>query len=295
MLINPKIADIIVRENWNIRNKISQKEIDSLAESIKTTGCLINPISINDKSELVAGHRRLLACKRLGWETIPAIKKIYFSETHERLSHIDENIQSMKLKGAELDRAMFERKILFDKLHPMKDGEDAATVVNNDKSFIKDTMDKTGLSRNTIRNKVNRIKDASKPVVDAYTKDELKASQVNEIVKLPKQQQRAIVDDVKGKTIKETKKIIAKATGDEQAASDEPCRIDVLNNSMFKTQRLLSDFLRNPYHQEFGQKKYDRFITVITSLGNVVIKVTNALNEETAKEEEVYEALEEVK
>ncbi|MCW7079293.1 MAG: ParB/RepB/Spo0J family partition protein [Canidatus Methanoxibalbensis ujae] len=50
-------------------------DIESLAESIKSVG-LINPITVrkkNEKYEVVAGHRRFLACQKIGMEKIPCI------------------------------------------------------------------------------------------------------------------------------------------------------------------------------------------------------------------------------
>lgn len=46
-------------------------DIDSLAESIKEHG-LLNPIIITVGNVLIAGERRLEACKKLGWMRIPA-------------------------------------------------------------------------------------------------------------------------------------------------------------------------------------------------------------------------------
>ncbi|RLI86426.1 MAG: hypothetical protein DRP01_04280 [Archaeoglobales archaeon] len=50
-------------------------EIESLAESIRSVG-LINPITVrpkNSKYEIIAGHRRYLACKKIGLQKIPCI------------------------------------------------------------------------------------------------------------------------------------------------------------------------------------------------------------------------------
>ena len=46
-------------------------DLKPLAESLKTYG-LMNPIVINERNELIAGHRRLEAAKSLGWSTIAA-------------------------------------------------------------------------------------------------------------------------------------------------------------------------------------------------------------------------------
>lgn len=58
------------------RQYFDEGELDSLAQSIDRDG-LLNPISVRQSPEggycLIAGERRLLACKKLGWQEIPAI------------------------------------------------------------------------------------------------------------------------------------------------------------------------------------------------------------------------------
>jgi len=60
------------------RQRSELTNIDELAQSIVRTGRLINPITVKRgdvehfRFELIAGGRRLAACKKLGWESIPA-------------------------------------------------------------------------------------------------------------------------------------------------------------------------------------------------------------------------------
>jgi hypothetical protein len=62
IIINMKIQDIKVGERF--RKDLG--DIDGLAQSIKDVG-LLHPIVINENNELVAGHRRIEAYKKLGW------------------------------------------------------------------------------------------------------------------------------------------------------------------------------------------------------------------------------------
>lgn len=59
------IADIRIGE----RHRRDHGDLDQLAASIEDIG-LLNPITINEDGLLLAGARRLAACKRLGWTTI---------------------------------------------------------------------------------------------------------------------------------------------------------------------------------------------------------------------------------
>lgn len=65
MLVN--IDDIIV--GHRIRQDMG--ELEPLIDSLRRYG-LLNPITIDDKNHLIAGGRRLLAAKALGWTFINA-------------------------------------------------------------------------------------------------------------------------------------------------------------------------------------------------------------------------------
>lgn len=54
------------------RHRKDLGDIDALAESIKSLG-LLQPIVVTEGQELIAGQRRLAACKKLKWTEIPAV------------------------------------------------------------------------------------------------------------------------------------------------------------------------------------------------------------------------------
>jgi hypothetical protein len=55
-----------------VRNRFRKSlgDIQSLATSIKEVG-LLHPIVVRPDGRLIAGERRLAACKRLGWQSVP--------------------------------------------------------------------------------------------------------------------------------------------------------------------------------------------------------------------------------
>jgi ParB family chromosome partitioning protein len=61
-----RIADIIV----GIRHRRDLGDIDSLARSIAEVG-LLHPVVIRPDGVLIAGARRLAACRALGWSKVP--------------------------------------------------------------------------------------------------------------------------------------------------------------------------------------------------------------------------------
>jgi N6-adenosine-specific RNA methylase IME4 len=65
MMMRP-VAEIII----GIRHRRNLGDIDSLARSIAELG-LLHPIVIRPDGVLIAGERRLAACKLLGWQAVP--------------------------------------------------------------------------------------------------------------------------------------------------------------------------------------------------------------------------------
>jgi len=81
------------------RRRNRQRPVESLMRSINAHG-LIHPIVVNENNELVAGHGRLEACRRLGW-TISARRVADLSEDELRAIELDENIEREPLTPAE--------------------------------------------------------------------------------------------------------------------------------------------------------------------------------------------------
>ena len=61
------ISEIVVEEAARIRKDIGDLEV--LQASIEKVG-LINPVLVDENNNLIAGFRRLTACKNLGWPEI---------------------------------------------------------------------------------------------------------------------------------------------------------------------------------------------------------------------------------
>ncbi|TGV63192.1 hypothetical protein EN792_072125, partial [Mesorhizobium sp. M00.F.Ca.ET.149.01.1.1] len=98
---------------------IDEATVDGLADSIGAVG-LINPIRVRiveDQWEVVAGHHRLAACKRLGLVEIAA-DVIEADDLHAELAMIDENLCRAELSPA--DRAVWtaRRKAIYLEMHP---------------------------------------------------------------------------------------------------------------------------------------------------------------------------------
>lgn len=75
-------------------------DIADLADSIARLG-LINPITIDENNILIAGERRLEACRRLGWTHIPAQLFSDLPPTDRVLIELEENIKRKDISWQE--------------------------------------------------------------------------------------------------------------------------------------------------------------------------------------------------
>lgn len=80
-------------------------DVDGLAESIKAIG-LLHPVVVTPKLRLVAGFRRLTACKKLGWKSIPVrlldIERIIDGEFIENVARKDFTLSEIAAIAREL-------------------------------------------------------------------------------------------------------------------------------------------------------------------------------------------------
>ena len=60
----------------------SAKQIRQIAQSIESFGFNV-PLLIDRDLNVIAGHGRLLACKRLGWSEVPTIRLEHLSEAQK--------------------------------------------------------------------------------------------------------------------------------------------------------------------------------------------------------------------
>lgn len=91
------IDTIIVRKR--IRKNLG--DLTSLMESLARHG-LLNPIVVNSRNELVAGHRRLESARRLGWRSIDVRVVESEDEVTQMEMEIEENTQRKSLTTDEL-------------------------------------------------------------------------------------------------------------------------------------------------------------------------------------------------
>ena len=139
-------------------------KVDSLAESMKAIG-LQHPISVYVDSEdtafLVAGHHRLEAARKLGWEEIPATF-VRMNPVEREMWEIAENLFRVDLSKEQRDEHIRRYAEL------LKERELSAKVANNSPKPVgrpvavsTQVAKETGLSERTVR----RVLEPPKPIV----------------------------------------------------------------------------------------------------------------------------------
>lgn len=94
------IARIKIDEQTRIRQDIG--DLASLEESIRQVG-LINPVLIDENDTLIAGFRRLSACKNLGWSEIEVrVVELYGDELKMLETEIAENFYRKEFTPEEI-------------------------------------------------------------------------------------------------------------------------------------------------------------------------------------------------
>lgn len=102
-----RIEDIIVK--YRIRSEIG--DISDLMESISKYG-LLNPITVTESMELLAGFRRLEACKALGMTEIECRIVPVQADIDKLLIEADENLTRKDLTVVEIGRYENEKRYL---------------------------------------------------------------------------------------------------------------------------------------------------------------------------------------
>jgi len=101
-----------IKQLENIRLRIEEEDVHTLMASIKQDG-LLEPIAVattvgtKDEYILIFGNRRLIACTKLGWSTIPAIVKNSIALKDFVIKNTLENVERQQITESELGRIFY--------------------------------------------------------------------------------------------------------------------------------------------------------------------------------------------
>jgi ParB family chromosome partitioning protein len=99
----------------NNRRPINDKKVEQLKKSIQLNG-LLNPITVDQNFNLIAGLHRLTAVLLLGCKEIDCNIITYDSDDRARLAEIDENLIRNELEPLERGKLVLEREKILVKL-----------------------------------------------------------------------------------------------------------------------------------------------------------------------------------
>ncbi len=192
-------------------------DVDSLKKSIESIG-LINPLTINNNNELLAGARRFQAITELGWKEVE-VHVVDRDLLQQELISIDENLIREPLNRLEFETCLNRGREIYEQLNPeavkvdisneSSDSEIGSKDEENDNdSFAAITAEKTGLSMRVIKSAIKRDALASDSVKQARNQGELNATQTNQIIQLDKDLQEKVLPMIADKTVKQAQEII---------------------------------------------------------------------------------------
>jgi site-specific DNA-methyltransferase (adenine-specific) len=204
-------------------------DVSELAESISRLG-LLHPIVINDDMTLVAGLRRLEACKLLGWTQIEATR-VTLDDLRAELAEIDENLIREELTVLERGEQLARRKEIYEALHPeAKAGYRRAAGMNKalghnveeivSPTFTADVAAKTGLTPRTIRHDVQIATQIAEDVRDMLRETPLADSKKDllQLARRPANEQRQIAKRIRSGKAKNVAEAASRIKREQLAA-----------------------------------------------------------------------------
>ena len=246
-----KIKDIIIKKRLR---KLNSVKVDELAESIKEQG-LINPITINNHSELLAGLHRLEACKKLGFIDIDCNILPHLNLDAE-LIEIDENLIRNELTALENGDCLRRRKEIYEIKFPetkqgIAGGKARQNSASEKNSFAKDTALKTGLSPRTIQQGVqigNIIPEVKEKILNLPIAD--KKIELLQLSRLEPAKQAEAVDKYISGEIAKIEEF------EESEMSDEEWEKEECNIAMNELKKWINKYQSNKLIKQFLETYY---------------------------------------
>ncbi len=114
---SPSESDVLKVEMWPIAKVLPyasnakvhpERQISEIEASIKRFG-FVNPVLVDAKGVVIAGHGRIFAAKKMGFKKVPVIKLGHLSEDEAKALRIADN--SISISGTSWDVEMLESEL----------------------------------------------------------------------------------------------------------------------------------------------------------------------------------------
>lgn len=126
-----KTSEIVVGERF----REDMGNIEELKASIQEKG-ILQPITLNQKLELLAGHRRYTAASAVGLKEIPVLIREVEGEIDEREIELIENVHRKDFTWQEQAKLRARIHALKKEQDPMWSGEDTAKLLDTDRMSV---------------------------------------------------------------------------------------------------------------------------------------------------------------
>lgn len=217
------IKNIVPNKNQP-RREFDKAALQDLAISIMEYG-LLQPITVRQTGafdyELIAGERRLTACRNLGMAYIPAIV-MKADDTDSAILALVENIQR-------------------ENLNYIEEAEAFCTLINDHGLTQEELADKLGKGQSTIANKI-RILKLSPEIRKILTDNGLTERHARALLRLPEERQRLRVAKLiaeRGLNVAKTEELVDKLL----QGPDRP-RAEPRNMRLFKDLRIFTNTIK---------------------------------------------------
>lgn len=241
------------------RRKASPEAVHKLADSISEVG-LLNPITVDQNYNLIAGLHRLEAAKLLGWAEIECTVSD-LSGLLVQLAEIDENLIRRGLDRMEEWKQLARRKEIYEMLHPeTKNGISQAIAMNvaqgnnvnapgasTSKSFVSDTAEKLGISKRTIEENLQLTKGltpTTKKIIQSM-KEKIKKKDMLKLSRLAPEQQKETATQLAAGAIRSVDEYLS-ATAISEPAEEQVTKPPVPKTGHQPTIRDFAADLKDP-------------------------------------------------
>ena len=170
-------------------------DMQQLMESIKEYGVIVpilarpNPVGEGAKYEIVSGHRRFEACKRLGIEDIPAIVR-NLDDDEAILAMVDSKLHREQLLPSE---KAFAYKMKFDALKRQGARSDLTSEQVAPKLSTEIIAEQENTSKDTIKRYI-RLTKLIKPLLDLVDEGKIALTPAEKLSYLKEAEQLALVE-----------------------------------------------------------------------------------------------------
>lgn len=228
------------------RQSISEEKIDELRQSIRTYG-LLHPIIVRRHGrnyQIVAGERRMMACRGLHWETIPAIVKEVTDSAMGAMALI-ENLQR-------------------ENLNYLDEAEGYARLIRSFGLTQEVLAQRLGKSQSTIANKM-RLLRLPDEVKELLVKEQLTERHARALLKLESEKQQIVmIREVvqENLTVSDTENRIARMTEKDNKKKSRPKRkgmvrdVRIFLNTIRQAVKIIEKSGLNPQIEEKVEQEY---------------------------------------